>query len=565
MFACQEPAETRFVIGRKGELMDKSVTSAPMDLQEHLARLEARGLLTRIDCPVDKDSELHPLARWQFQGGLSESQRRGFLFTDVRGAKGERYDIPVAVCVLAASEEIYAAGLGIEVSEIGNVWVRAMANPIPPVMVTEAPCQEVVLTGDALTEPGGGLATLPVPISTPGFDSAPYLTATLCVTRDPENGIRNMGTYRGALKAQDRLGVRMASRLSGAGGYQHWLKYQKRGEKMPCAIVIGCAPAVLFTGPQKLPIDQDELGVAGGLVGAPIRIVRCKTIDLEVPADAEIVIEGLIDTTMLEPEGPFGESHGHVALEDYNMSMQVTAITRKSKPVFVSIVSQVTPSESSVLKRVAYEPLFFEHLKHALNIKGITKVVLHEPLTNIRPVIFLQFDRSAPQTEIWRGLQGASTLQAQCGKIVIAVSDDIDPRNADAVFWSMAYRASMIDDLHVTPYRAGGHGPKSGKRAAEGSLLIDATLKHDMPPLALPAEPYMTRAKAMWEDLQLPTLSPQPPWHGYSLGDWSDLWSRFAESATKGDWRETGEHTFARRGSGMKPETPVRDNANGKG
>ncbi len=158
-----------------------------------------------------------------------------------------------------------------------------------------------------------------------------------------------------------------------------------------------------------------------------------------------------------------------------------------------------------------------------LNVKGIKRVVMHEPLTNIRKVIFLEFDRSAPQSEIWRGLQGAATLQAQCGKIVIAVSDDIDLCNADAVFWSLAYRANMIDDVHITPYRSGGHGPKSAAKTAEGTLLIDATLKAPMPPLALPAEPYMTRARKIWEDLQLPRLSPQPPWHGYSLGDWSDL------------------------------------------
>jgi 4-hydroxy-3-polyprenylbenzoate decarboxylase len=432
-------------------------------------------------------------------------------------------------------------------------------------LVENAPCQEVVITGEALRAPSGGLAALPVPISTPGFDAAPYLTATLCVTRDPDTGIRNLGTYRAGLKAQDRLGVRMASRLSGAGGYLHWLKYQKRGEPMPCAIVVGCAPAVLFTGPQKLPIDQDELSVAGGLMGEPVRITRCKTVNLEVPADAEIIIEGLIDTELLEPEGPFGESHGHVALEDFNMSMRVTAITRKNKPVLVSIISQVTPSESSVLKRVAYEPLFLDHLKSVLNVKGIQKVVMHEALTNVRPVIFLQFDRTAPQSEVWRGLQGAATLQAQCGKIVIAVSGDIDARNADAVFWSMAYRANMVDDVLVIPYRSEGHGPKSGARNPDGTLLIDATLKHPMPPLALPAEPYMLRAKQIWDELGLPPLSSQPPWHGYSLGDWSDLWGHFAEAAAKGDWRANGENTFARRQGGMKPETPVRNIEKGAG
>ena len=197
-----------------------------------------------------------------------------------------------------------------------------------------------------------------MPISTPGFDAAPYLTATLCVTKDPETGIQNMGTYRAGLKATDRLGVRMASRIGGAGGYQHWLKHRKLKTPMPIAIVIGCAPVVTFTGPQKLAIDMDEMGVAGALAGEPIRTVKCVTVDLDVPADTEIVIEGLIDPELLEPEGPFGESHGYIALEDFNMSMQVTAITRKKNAVFVSIISQVTPSESSVIKKVAYEPMF---------------------------------------------------------------------------------------------------------------------------------------------------------------------------------------------------------------
>lgn len=534
----------------------KNGPAAPMDLQSHLAELDRRGLVTRVDIPIDKDSELHPLARWQFQGGLPESERRAFLFSNVTDAKGRKYDIPVAVGALAASPAIYAAGLGVAVGEIGRVWVEAMDHPIPPETVTDAPCQEVVIEGEALRR--DGLAGLPVPVSTPGFDAAPYLTATLVVTRDPETGVRNMGTYRGQLKARDRLGVRMASRLGGAGGYLHWLKYKAQGRKMPVAIVIGAAPAVIFTGPQKLRIDEDEMAVAGGLMGQPVRTVRCRTVDLEVPADAEIVIEGEIATDYLEPEGPFGESHGHVALEDFNMSMQVTAITMRKKPVFLSIISQVTPSESSVLKKVAYEPLFFDHLKRQLNIKGIKRVVMHEPLTNIRKVIFLQFDRSAPKSEIWRGLQGAAALQAQCGKIVIAVSEDIDPNNADAIFWSLAYRASMTEDLVVTPNRSGGHGPKSGRSGGDGTLMIDATIKADMPPLALPREPYMVRAREIWEGLQLPRLTPQPPWHGYELGEWDDAWSTFAERAVAGDWEANGRNTFERRRDGFKPETPVK-------
>jgi len=536
----------------------------PGDFQEHLANLEARGLLVRIDRPIDKDSELHPLVRWQFQGRLEDSERRAFLFTNVTDAKGKHYDMPVIVGGVSASPEIYAAGLGVPVEQIGEVWVKAAAAPIAPKLVNHAACQEVVLEGEALTKPDGGLATLPVPISTPGFDTAPYLTATMCVTKDPENGVQNMGTYRAALKANDRLGVRMATRLSGAGGYLHWQKYKKLGQPMPCAIVIGCAPAILFTGGQKLPIDQDEMAVAGGLMNRPVPVVRCRTVDLLVPADSEIVIEGIIDTDLLEPEGPFGESHGHLALEDYNMSMRITAITHKVKPVFVSIISQVTPSESSVLKKVAYEPMFLEHLKSVLGIRGIKRVVMHEPLTNLRKVIFLQFARGVPRTEVWRGLQGAANLQAQCGKLVIAVSEDINPENADAIFWSLAYRSNFDDDILEMPHRSSGHGPKSGRSPEEGTLLIDATLKHDMPPLALPAEKYMTHAKAIWEELKLPRLAPQSPWHGYELGDWTTEWTRYAEMATQGRWHELGDATYARRRGGIKPETPVRS-AGGEG
>ena len=533
-----------------------SKQNAPSDLQEHLARLTERGLVTVIGKPINKDTELHPLARWQFQGGLRDEERRAFLFTNVVGAKGEKYDIPVLVGGLAASPEIYAAGLGVPVGDIGKVWVKAMAEPVQPVLVNDGPCQQIVETGDDLKR--SGLASLPVPISTPGFDSAPYLTATLCVTKDPDSSIQNMGTYRAALKANDRLGVRMASRLSGAGGYLHWQKYKKLKREMPCAIVVGCAPAVLFTGPQKLAIDVDEMAVAGGLMGAPVRTVRCKTVDLVVPADSEIVIEGLIDTDLLEPEGPFGESHGHVALEDFNMSMRVTAITRKRKPVFLSIVSQVTPSESSVLKKVAYEPMFLEHLRHVLGIRGVTRVVMHEPLTNLRKVIFVQFARGTPRTEVWRGMQGAASLQAQCGKLVIAVSDDIDPENANAIFWSMAYRSDFNTDVLTMPYRSAGHGPKSGRAAEEGTLMIDATLKSVMPPLALPAEEYMRRAHDLWQELDLPRITPQSPWHGYELGDWAPEWTAFAQAAVCGDWRASGENTFARRHGNLKPETPVR-------
>ena len=528
------------------------------DFQDHLAALDAAGLLQRIDAPINKDTELHPLVRWQYRGGIPDEERKAFLFTNVTGAGDRSFEMPVAVGALAGSREIYRIGLGVPREEIGDVWRRALDQPVPPVEVDNAPCQQVVIDGDGLVGDGNGLDALPVPISTPGFDTAPYITAGNFVTRDPDNGIQNFGTYRGGLKAPNRLAVRMATRSGGAGGYPHWEKYKARGEKMPCACVLGCPPAVAYTGPQKVPRDLDELSVAGGLAGAPLRIVKCKTNDLMVPADAEIIIEGMVLTDELEPEAPFGESHGHIALEDFNMIFEITAITRKREPIFASIISQVTPSESSAIKRDAYEQMFLTHLRRDLGIRGVRNIVMHEPLTNLRRVIFIVMEPGQPRTEIWRALNGAAMLRADCGKYVIAVNEDIDPNNTDSVFWSMAYRANPSEDIQILPYRDGGHGPKGGRHSTEGTLLIDATLKNKTAPLALPKREFMEHAKELWESLQLPPLKPETPWHGYSLGDWSDEWDAMAERAVEGRYQENGERSKSMREGNLKPNTPVR-------
>ena len=528
-----------------------------LDLQQHLQDLDRAGLLVRIDRPINKDTQLHPLVRWQFLGGIPADDRRAFLFTNVIDAKGRKYDMPVVVGAFSASARIYALGMGQKVEDIGNAWLKAIQNPIPPVRVEHAACQEVVVTGAALREKGGGVAALPVPISTPGFDAAPYLTATLCVTRDPETGVQNMGTYRAGLKATDRMAVRMVARPGGAGGYIHWLKYRERKEPMEIAIVIGAAPIVEFTGPQKLAIDVDEMAVAGGLAGRPIPMARCVSVDLDVPADSEIVIEGVIDTSILEPEAPFGESNGYVALEAFNMPMRVTAITHRKNAVFASIISQVTPSESSTIKIVAYEPVYLAHLRDQLGIRGVKRVVMHEPLTNLRPVVFLQMARETPRTEVWRALQGTANFTAGVGKICIAVSEDIDPTNTDAVLWSMAYRSNPIEDVHITPWRGGVQGANYSGREADSTMLIDATLKHNMPPLALPRKEFMDEARGIWEELGLPNLTVREPWHGYTLGDWTETWEKFARRAVAGDWEINGLETAQRVREGVEPETPV--------
>ena len=528
------------------------------DLHDHIAALEGAGLLIRIDRPINKDTEMHPLVRWQFRGGIPEAERKAFLFTNVTDSKGRAYDIPVVVGALAANREIYRRGIGCALDAIEAQWANAIANPIPPNEVAAAPCHELVFEGAALEADGNGLDGIPVPISTPGWDNAPYTTLSQYITRDPDTLVQNMGNYRGQVKAPRRLGMNPSLELR-PGIYAHWLKYKDRGERMPAAVVLGAPPCVTFTSTMKLPESMDELAVAGGLVGAPLNVVRAKTVDLLVPAEAEIVVEGLIDTEYLEPEAPFGESHGHVNLQEFNAFMDVTAITRRRDAVLTSIISQVTPSESSTIKRVAMEPLFLAHLRDHLGIRGIIRVGMHEPLTNIRKVLVVQVERTVPRTEIWRALYGAASLHRAAGKYVIAVNEDIDPDNADALFWAMAYRANPALDFQVLGHRDQGHGPRSLRNDGEdASVLIDATLKEDFPPISLPKRAFMENARKIWDELGLPPLKPQAPWHGYSLGEWSEEFDEAARLATQSDYFETGKRIAQRRRKDVAMNTEVR-------
>ena len=531
------------------------------DLHEHLAALDAAGLLVTVDREINKDTELHPLVRWQFRGGIAEPDRKAFLFNNVVDAKGRKFDIPVVVGALAASRKIYSVGMGCQLEDIGATWTHAIAHPVQPVVVgsTEAPCQDIVVMGAELNEPGKGLDGLPIPISTPGWDNAPYTTLSQYISKDPDSGIQNMGIYRGQVKAPRRLGMN-PSLENQPGIYAHWEKAKARGERLPAAVILGCPPCVAFTSAQKLPIDVDELHVAGGLAGAPIRVVRCITVDLLVPAEAEIVIEGFINTEWLEPEAPFGESHGHVNLQEFNAYMEVTAITRRSKAILTSIISQVTPSESSLIKRVALEPVFLNHLSKQLGIRGVVKVSMHEPLTNLRKVLVVVVQRSMPTTEVWRALYGAAALLRSGGKMVLAVNEDIDPDNADALLWALSYRANFALDVQMLQHREQGHGPRSPRNGGvDASMLIDATLKGDFPPIALPKREYMENAKAIWEELGLPALKPETPWFGYSLGDWSARNEEMAQRAVRGDYFITGEEIAQQRRNDVAMNTEIKD------
>ena len=180
---------------------------------------------------------------------------------------------------------------------------------------------------------------------------------------------------------------------------------------------------------------------------------------------------------------------------------------------------------------------------------------MHEPLTNIRKVVVVQFDRGTPETEIWRGLYAAMSFQRSTGKWVIAVDEDIDADNSDALLWALSYRTRPSRDLQVVPHRDPGHGPRSEDE--DSAVLVNATLRGDYPPISLPKREFMERARQIWEELGLPRLTPEPPWFGYSLGAWPPALEREAQLAVQGDFAVVGERAAARRRSDVAMNDPV--------
>ncbi len=522
------------------------------NLNEYVRALDKAGKLVHVTVPVNKDTQLHPLVRLQFRG-LPEKDRKAFLFENVFDSRGHHYEIPVLVGAMAGSADIYALGMGCAVEEIHDKWGRALASPIAPVMVAEAPCQEIRISGDELTKEGGGLGRLPIPISTPGFDNAPYTTASHWVSRHPETGLHNLGNYRGMVKAENRLGT-FPSAL-GIGMRRHLdLWRERKADRMPAAVVIGAPPHVVYTAVTRVPNDVCEYDVAGGLSGKPLELVRCLTQDLYVPAESEIVIEGTIPTDVLEIEGAFGEFPGYMANRDYSFFMDITCITMRRKPTYLAILSQLPPSESSKMRHIG-RIAAAKKMLHDSGFKNVIDVNYLE-CTGSNPTVVVKLKKEQPD-------DGKRVLQALAkkfiGKIAVAVDDDIDIYDLENVMWAIAYRsqpyrdAEIIDvplfalDPSLTPPHTARGLVQTENVPCSSGLLIDATMPWPSPPLSLPKREYMEDAITLWQRLQLPALNLKGPWYGRSLGHWTEEEQKEADLAVKGRHYETGEKLRGKR------------------
>jgi UbiD family decarboxylase len=520
------------------------------DLRDFISLLEETGNLHRIGARIEKNTELMPLVRWQYQG-LPDNQRKAFLFDNVTDPQGENYDCSVAVGVLGASREIYKMALGLEENsgpgDVAERWNQALSHPIASRIVKTGPVKEVILKGREVSRPKGGLLRFPVPISNPGFDGGPFLTAPYVVTKDPDTGVPNVGTYRCMVKGPDKAGVSVppAQHIG-----IHFHKCKERKVPLQAAIVLGCSPAIGLASVAKVGYDRDEYAVAGAIAGAAIPLVRCETVDLEVPATAEIVIEGEIPIDHMEPEGPFGEFTGYMGGQMMNGIFMVKCITHRKAPI-LQMFTEGVPSESGVMRKMGYESTLYKLLKYDCNIPTVMDVTLHES-SGSRKYVVIRMKKTNP-AQPWQALQAAVALDPSHGKILITVDEDIDPEDADSVNWAISFRMQPHRDVKITTHKFAGLDPSAappGSPVTEArfpspsgcsAIMIDATRKWPYPPVALPAKKYMEAAKQKWEKLGLPPLQPKMPWYGYSLGYWGEEDEENAELAVRGEYDKVAE------------------------
>ncbi|MDP2726393.1 MAG: UbiD family decarboxylase [Dehalococcoidia bacterium] len=494
------------------------------DLRSCISALESQGLLRHVAAEVDHTWELSAIMRWVYIG-YPEDQRYAVVFDRVKG-----YDIPVVVGAIGGSYKTYAACLGIDpkqprakvMNDVRERWAKALDNPIEPVLVKSGPCKENILKGDQVN-----IHKFPIPVWTPekdqGWDEGyGFLTSPYHVCKDPDTGVPNVGTYRNMVrKAPNELGMVWAG---GSHMRYYYLKNQERGKATEIATVIGGDPAVGMASVTPVPLGMNEYAVAGGLRGAPVELVKCETVDLEVPANAEIVIEGRMRTEQERPyewEGPFGEYTGYQGSASHGPVYEITCITHRNKPIYQAFISQAPPSESSKVRHIGHEALALRELR-ALGIPGIVDINMPEMAQVGVTIVSIRKQNDGHPGRIASALFGLPRNT----KFVIITDDDVDIYDLDSIMWAMSFRTSLIPGrmrvyfyegqqaLHLdySAYNSIAEA-KSKKIAIMSGVVIDATRPFvPYPVVALPPVKYLKRARDAWQKTGLPPLlNTEPP------------------------------------------------------
>ena len=423
--------------------------------RDFLRRLEEAGELRRIKKPVDP----------RHLSALMAQAREATFFESIVGYPEWR-----AAGALVSTRRRLALGMGCAERDIAPRFEAGIRQPIEPRLVREAPVQEVVREGaDA------DLTAIPIPLMHVK-DGGPYISGTLVVSRDPQYG-RNVGSYRMMYRTPTETGIDLVSSSDMRRYYQRALDQQR---PLEIAVAVGVHPYEMLAASYKAPIDVDEFAIAGGLHGAPVELVRCRTVDLEVPADAELVLEGeLLPIGWTADEGPFGE-FSHITGEvKWNPVFRVRCVTHRRDPIFYILQM---PWENDWLAAPVIEAAGLQ----ALRVASVEPVAIRAPVGSCCYWTLVASIRKRPG-------EGKNALLALLSvaevKLAIVTDDDINIYDPDELDWAMTFRVQADQDVLIVSGARGKHVDPSVRAGALGKgglpttakLGIDATIPEGVP------------------------------------------------------------------------------------
>lgn len=379
----------------------------------------------------------------------------------------EGYDMPV-VAGIASTRSHFAQALNCKEDEMIGKFLEAIDHPLPTRRVSseEAPVQEIVVDKDIDL-----LKMFPIP-QHQERDSGPYISAGLCIVKDPDTGNQNVAILRLQVSGKNRLGVLILPRHT----FNFYRKMEEKGQPLEIAIVIGVDPVLMLASQAIAPLGQDEMEIAGALKGEPVPVVRCKTIDIDVPAHAEIVLEGKILPNVREPEGPFGEFPAYYGPQSDKEVIEIQCVTHRRDPIYQTCLAGsdenlllgAIPREASLLRFIKNTVPTVRNVHLTKGGKGRFHLVVSMKKRN----------EGEPKNVIFAAFAGHYDV-----KKVIVVDEDIDIFDMDQVDWCMATRFQADKDLVVVHGALGSKLDPSADNGVSSKLGFDCTVPLNARPM----------------------------------------------------------------------------------
>ena len=392
-------------------------------------------------------------------------------FPVVRFNRPKGYDVPVIANIFSSRDRI-ARIAGVDPGGFNAAWTRALGRLMPPEIVASGPVQERIVLDNECD--AGSL-----PLSRHfEQDAGRYIGSGILICKHPDTGVRNMSFQRLQLKAPNRFGASLHSR---GHIWDNLQRAAARGQNLEVAVVIGAHPAIYLAAAAKVAAEVDELDVAGALLGHPVELVKCKTVDLEVPAEAEYVLEGELLHDQHEDEGPYGEYTGYSTSRSTRNVFVVKAITQRHKPIFLDIIPGYS-NEHLLLGRSAKEAHVFNRLKEM--VPGLKAINYPKSGTHFHAYLALKKTAEGQARHALMLLMGLDNYI----KLAVAVDEDVDVFNEQEVLWALATRFQADTDMFAVPKVFCNRLDPSSIDGMSAKLALDATapLKWDVSRTTLP-------------------------------------------------------------------------------